>query len=125
MKPVGAGKGPSKIGNHEEKAQEGSSILVLETSTVRPLWQRKTEEKEGGGEGMKEIATPAPNKQSRHHGERRGPSRPAKGVILGRSNILKSTEDTEAEDRHGCQEGSVPSRDGTPRMEVRGMHTVT
>ena len=136
MKPVGAGKGPSKIGNHEEKAQEGSSILVLETSTVRPLWQRKTEEKEGGGEGMKEIATPAPNKQSRHHGERRGPSRPAKGVILGRSNILKSMEDIEEEDRHDCREGTLPLLEGPQRTEqepcmwsledqITSMHVVT
>ena len=39
-----------------------------ENTTVQPSWQPKTEEKEGGGEGMKAIATTAPNKQSKHHG---------------------------------------------------------
>ena len=52
LEPADAGKGPSKISGHEEKAREGSSTPVPETSVVRLLWQCKTEEKEGGNEGM-------------------------------------------------------------------------
>ena len=48
-----AGKGPSRIGDRGEKAREGSSTLVPETSAVWPPWRHKTEEKEGGGEGTK------------------------------------------------------------------------
>ena len=46
-------KGLSRIAGHEEKAREGSSTPLPETSTVRPPWRHKTEEKEGGGEGTK------------------------------------------------------------------------
>ena len=35
------------------KAREGSSTPDPETSAVRPLWQHKIEEKEGGGEGTR------------------------------------------------------------------------
>jgi hypothetical protein len=40
-------------GANGEETREGSSTPGPETSAVRPLWQRKTEEKEGGGEGTR------------------------------------------------------------------------
>ena len=89
---------------------------VLETSAVGPEGLCETGETDGGGEGTKARAIIAPNKQSKHHRERRGQSSPAKEVILGRSNVV-STEHIGAEDRRECREGSVPSHEGTPRTE--------
>jgi hypothetical protein len=40
-------------GTNGEETREGSSTPGPETSAVWPLWQYKTEEKEGGGEGTR------------------------------------------------------------------------
>jgi hypothetical protein len=40
-------------GGNGKETREGSSTPGPETSAVRPLWQRKIEEKEGGGEGTR------------------------------------------------------------------------
>jgi hypothetical protein len=40
-------------GANGEETREGSSTPGPETSTIRPLRRRKTEEKEGGGEGTR------------------------------------------------------------------------
>jgi hypothetical protein len=40
-------------GGNGKETREGSSTPDPETSAVRPLWQHKTEEKEGGGEGTR------------------------------------------------------------------------
>jgi hypothetical protein len=40
-------------GTNGEETREGSSTPGPETSAIWPLWQHKTEEKEGGGEGTR------------------------------------------------------------------------
>ena len=108
----------------------GSSTLVPGTSAVRPPWHRKTEEKDGGGEGTKATADEGTKscirKVAENEGLRagkskddipedvRGPSGPVKEVILGRSNLLKNTKDTEVEDR---REGPRWKRGGPQGMK--------
>ena len=51
LKPVDPEKGLSRIGNRGEKAREGSSTPISETTANQPPLQHKTEEKEGGSKG--------------------------------------------------------------------------
>ena len=44
----------------EKRPKKEPPRRFRETSVVRSPWQHKTEEKEGGGEGTKAIATAAP-----------------------------------------------------------------
>ena len=90
----------------------------------------KTEEKDGGGEGTRATADEGTKscirKVAENEGLRagkskddipedvRGPSGPVKEVILGRSNLLKNTKDTEVEDR---REGPRWKRGGPQGMK--------
>ena len=93
----------------EKKDQEGSSAVGHEGP-------RKTGENDGGGEGKSDSndGTGQAIKASRR--TTGGPSGPAKEVILWQSNVL-SMEVIAMEDRPESREGSVPSREGTQRME--------
>ena len=65
-------KGPSRVGVHKEKALEGSSTPVPETSTVRPSWRHKTEEKEGGGKGIKATTNKGTERSIQEVAENKG-----------------------------------------------------
>ena len=55
LEPVDAEKGLSRVGGHEEKTRGGSSTPTPESTTVRPVSPRESQEKESGGEGTKDT----------------------------------------------------------------------